>query len=266
MLVTTGHVTLLLGTSFLLGSCIPQLVMFISSQGLLGSDTQSKQSLRNKYLKDWTDEERRFVLTRLFKDFMLVVLFVLQHSLMAGERWKRFLLRCDIYISERLIYVMASCFTLTLLMRNWASTPDVILWGMDTENHGLHWLFFCALHTAAWLLLFLQVAVMDPWELIGVEQVYNHYKGKASPLSYVPKQLRIFYQHLRHAGPTSLWVMLWIHPVMTMDRFLLALIFSVFLAMAHQVSLADYKFAQCYFVSEESTTFCAVRPRPYRDY
>ena len=54
-----------------------------------------------------------YVLLRLLKDFILVGLFVLQHSLMASDRWKRLLLcQFNACISDRLIYVIASCFTL----------------------------------------------------------------------------------------------------------------------------------------------------------
>ena len=58
-----------------------------------------------------------------------------------------------------------------MMVDQWVSTPDVMLWGFDTEDHTLLWLFFFLLHVAAWLILFLQVAVMDPLELIGIKQV-----------------------------------------------------------------------------------------------
>ena len=61
-----------------------------------------------------SDFERQYVFTRLLKDFMLVGGFVLQHSLMASDCWKQFLLHCNIVVSERLLYVMASCFTLNV--------------------------------------------------------------------------------------------------------------------------------------------------------
>ena len=85
-------------------------------------------------------------------------------------------------------------------------------------------------------------------------QVYNYHKGIGSPLSHMSKPLQTFYRHLRHAGPTSLCLVLWVHPVMTLDRLLLALAFSFYLALAHQVSLADYKFAHSHFVLQETTT------------
>ena len=93
-------------------------------------------------------------------------------------------------------------------------------------------------------------------------QVYYYYKGNASPASYMFKPLRSFYRHLRHGGPTSLCLMLWVHPVMTLDRFLLALFFSFYLTLAHHVSLADYKFAHAYFVLQETTT---TKYRYYRE-
>ena len=65
------------------------------------------------------------------------------------------------------------CQILQQMIARWVSTPDVILWWIDTfsDGRGFCWLFFFLLHTAAWCVLFLQVAVMDPLELIGVKQV-----------------------------------------------------------------------------------------------
>lgn len=57
------------------------------------------------------------------------------------------------------------------MIGQWVSTPDVMLWEIETEDRVLNWLFFILLHIAAWLILFLQVAVMDPLELIGFKQV-----------------------------------------------------------------------------------------------
>lgn len=94
-------------------------------------------------------------------------------------------------------------------------------------------------------------------------QVYYYYKGNAHPFSCMPKPLQLFYDHLRHAGPTSLWLILWVHPVMTVDRFLLAVMFSFYLAVAYHVSVADFRFAQTFFALQEICT--TTKHRSHKD-
>ncbi|XP_076471283.1 nurim homolog [Babylonia areolata] len=266
MAVGIVHMILTLCMTFLLGSCITQFVIFISNQGLLGAHGLRYPSLRVKRLADWEDYEREYVLARILKDLMLVALFVLQHSLMACEWWKKLLLRFNIYVSERLLYVMASCFVLSMMINRWVSTPDVLLWGIDTDERPLLWLFFFLLHAAGWAIIFLEIRMMDPLELIGIKQIYNYHTGKSAPTSYMAKGLRLFYQHLRHGGTVCLWLMLWVHPVMTLDRLLLALVFTFYLPVAQQVTLSDHKFACTYFGrTMVTTTTTSTKHRAFRN-
>ena len=84
--------------------------------------------------------------------------------------------------------------------------------------------------------------------------MYNYHKGLDKPLRYVVPGLRVFYSHMRHAGPTCLLILLWVHPIMTADRMLLAVILTIFMTCAHKVTDVDYEFAQTYFAIETTTT------------
>ncbi|KAL8609169.1 hypothetical protein ACOMHN_062410 [Nucella lapillus] len=206
-----------------------------------------------KGLKDWTENERQYVLQRILRDVLLVAGFVFQHNFLARDCWKRTLLRLNIYVSERLLYVITTCLALSALINKWASTPDVMLWAINVDKRPVAWAAFLVLHVVCWAIILGQLRMMDPLELMGVQQVYYYYKNMSAPMSYKQQNLRLFYQHMRLGGTTCLWLMLWVHPIMTLDRLLLAVLFSCYMPLAQRVTQSDYKFSCCYFPKASST-------------
>lgn len=253
------HVALVFISTFMLTNSFSHFVIFLSNQGLLGSPGDEHHDLKTKCYKDWTDAEAAYVITRLLMDTFLIALFILQHSIMATDMWKQVLSTCYIRISERLLYVLATSCILMKLMTSWSSTPEVGLWEIDTTGSLLLRLFFFLLHGACWVIIFVQCSIMDPLEMLGIKQVYYFHKGASHPLSYKSWELRTFYGHLRHAGPVCLWIILWVHPVMTLDRLLLALVFTIYLKCSHRVTIEDYKYAKAYFVWSETHTTTTKR-------
>lgn len=57
----------------------------------------------------------------------------------------------------------------------WLSIPEAYLWFIDTQRHVLLWLFFLMFHALAWLMLALELVLVDLGEMIGVSQVNNIY-------------------------------------------------------------------------------------------
>ncbi|XP_025088435.1 nurim homolog isoform X2 [Pomacea canaliculata] len=137
------------------------------------------------------------------------------------------------------------------LMQKWKSTPDVYLWSIDTSESRFWWLFILV-HAVAWMIIFIELMIMDPGELIGLKQIYFYHTRKSAPLSYKSKELQLFYKHFRHPGPLGIWLMLWVHPVMTLDRLVLAVSWSLYIFIAYSVSLNGFKFAKSYFQVQRS--------------
>ncbi|KAK7486443.1 hypothetical protein BaRGS_00022367 [Batillaria attramentaria] len=252
------QVPLLFTTVYLLVISFSHLIIFLSSQRLLGA-----YDLRNLYLKAkrynrWTDAEFELVLLRLLKDLLLVAVFVLQHSLMATKRWKELLANTfQITASERLLYNLATSLALTTLMNNWVSTPELLLWEVNTRDNFDLRLVFNVLHGVCWCLIILQCMVMDPLELVGIKQLLYYHEHKRPPMSYKSFELQKFYKHMRHSGATCLWIIMWVHPVMTADRLLLALLLTFYLKRRHRVTNVDYVFAKDYYLygMQETRTY-----------
>ncbi|CAL1529610.1 unnamed protein product [Lymnaea stagnalis] len=201
----------------------------------------SKQSL-----SFW--DSRTSVLSRFLWDLLLLITFIVQHSLMASSWFKvQMSSWLNISISERLIYLTVSSCTLLIVITQWNSIPEVYLWLVDTQRHFLLWLFFLLLHVTAWLLMCLEIILMDCGELLGFSQIYNHYNSLPWPMSKKARMLREIYSRMRHPGAILLTAMLWLHPLMTLDRLILACTLTSYIIGRHSFEMVHYEFAEKYF-------------------
>lgn len=206
----------------------------------------SRQTLSGQ--SQWNQESS--VLSRFLWDAALLVCFMGQHTMMASPCVKDKLSSwLGITVSQRLIYTAASSVTLLFCVLKWQAIPETGLWVVDTSERWLLWLFFLLLHVVAWFFWTLQVFLMDVGELLGVSQVHCYYKGRPQPLmsGRSSQQLQNFYSHLRHPGPLLITVVLWAHPLMTLDRLLLACWFSCYTVYRHSTTDAHYTFAEKHF-------------------
>lgn len=53
----------------------------------------------------------------------------------------------------------------------WQPIPEVHFWVIDISESPLLILFFTAVHVVLWILLFMQVLVLEPLHFIGIKQV-----------------------------------------------------------------------------------------------
>ena len=52
------------------------------------------------------------------------------------------------------------------------------------------------------------------------------------------------YSHMRHPGAWCFLVVLWLHPLMTLGRFVLALMWTMYLLFGHTVDEKDYEYVE----------------------
>ncbi|GFS03603.1 Nurim-like protein [Elysia marginata] len=179
---------------------------------------------------------------------------MIQHSVMATP-WVKDKLRTSlgVTVSQRLLYTAASSLALLFCIVKWQAIPETGLWVVDTSERWYLWLLFLLLHVLAWFLWSLQVTIMDAGEMLGITQVYNYYKGRPQPLTtgISSEKLQDLYSHWRHPGTLLISVLLWVHPLMMLDRVLLACWFSCYMVYRHSTTEKHYAFAQ----KEFSKTF-----------
>lgn len=75
-------------------------------------------------------------------------------------------------------------------------------------------------------------------------QFYYSFFGYGDPMAYKSVELVKLYQHMRHPGTIMLMLILWIHPIMTVSRMVLAIGFTLYLTLGFSVTFADYEYAK----------------------
>ncbi len=149
-------------------------------------------------------------------DVLLLVIFALQHSVMARpsfkERWTRLIPAA----AERSTYVLATGLVLAPMLSLWQPMPNVV-WSIETPV--LRW---CVLGVAlaGWAYLFAASFAINHFELFGLQQVYQALRGR--PLTSPPFKERWMYRFDRHPIMTGVLVGMWVTPTMRLDHLLFA--------------------------------------------
>ncbi|XP_076649902.1 nurim homolog [Halictus rubicundus] len=204
--------------------------------------------LSNHKLNDGTrvspekDDSADSVVWLLILNMSLLSVFMLQHTLMAGDFMKRLFLKLHMDYMERSIYNIASAATLHLLVNQWQIVPSISWWKIDTSSNNILWYIFTSFHVLAWSIIYSGCLMMDISELTGLKQVYYKFSSRPSPMSMKSSGLLRYYSHMRHPSFTGFLIILWIYPYMTLDRIMLGSILTVYMALMWNIDDEDYNY------------------------
>ena len=156
-------------------------------------------------------------------DTGLVLLFGLQHSLMARAWFKRHLTRFLPPAMERSTYVLLSGVVFILICL-WWQPIDGVLWHVKDP---LGWYLLTSGYLFGWIFSVVATFVINHFELFGLQQVYLHLRDKPTP--QIAFSEKLFYKFVRH--PIQLGVLLgvWITPFMTFGHLLMASLMSIYI-------------------------------------
>lgn len=157
-------------------------------------------------------------LTALLTNSGLLLLFALQHSIMARPGFKNWWTKFIPEPIERSTYVLLSSLCLILLVWQWQPMGGLI-WSVGS---GAGKAFMTGLFVSGWLIVFLSTLMINHFDLFGLRQVWLHFQGK----KYVPLYFRIpfFYKYVRHPLYFGWLIAFWATPVMTATHLLFALL------------------------------------------
>jgi protein-S-isoprenylcysteine O-methyltransferase Ste14 len=152
----------------------------------------------------------------------LIVLFGVQHSLMARESVKSAIRRAVPEPLERSVYVHAANAAAWALVLLWQPMPFVI-WSLDGAAAAASWLLF----GLGWVILLTSAMQFGLLRLHGVSQALAFASGAPQPQ---PRLVTSgWYRWMRHPMYVGLVLGLWATPKMTAGHLLLAAGFSVYL-------------------------------------
>jgi protein-S-isoprenylcysteine O-methyltransferase Ste14 len=169
----------------------------------------------------------------LLVDLGLVLVFGLQHSIMARPAFKRRWTRFVPEAAERSTYVIASCIALALLMWQWRPLGGSVWELTGTFARTVAWTLF----VFGWGLVFVATFLINHFDLFGLRQSWLAFRGRPySSMRFVQPWL---YRRLRHPLYLGFLIAFWAAPVMTVTHLAFAAALTGYMLFAIRLEERD---------------------------
>lgn len=173
------------------------------------------------------------IVTALFTDITLLLLFAMQHSVMARPWLKRWWTQFIPQPIERSTYVI---FTNVVMIAwfAWWKPLGVTLWNVDST---LGQVIAYSLFALGWLTVLSTTYLINHFDLFGLRQVWLYFRGKPyTTLRFVTPGPYRFVRHPLYIG----WMIaFWATPYMTSGHFVFALMLTVYMVAAAMIEERD---------------------------
>jgi methanethiol S-methyltransferase len=148
-------------------------------------------------------------------DLLLLLLFAVQHTVMARPWFKRRWTRLVPMPAERATYVLCASLLLALLFWQWRPVGGTV-WHLSGPAAGV----LLGVYAAGWVVAVGSTFIIDHFDLFGLRQAYLHARGA----TYRPPPFtqRSLYRHVRHPLMTGFLIIFWAAPAMTLGHLLFA--------------------------------------------
>jgi len=148
-------------------------------------------------------------------DVSLLMLFAVQHTVMARPWFKRRWTRIVPQPAERSTFVLAACLVLALLFWLWRPIGGMA-WSLQGPGAGVLW----AVYAAGWALAVGSTFLVSHFDLFGLRQAWLHAgRGTYSPPPFTERGL---YRYIRHPLMAGFLIVVWSTPTMTAGHLLFA--------------------------------------------
>lgn len=156
----------------------------------------------------------------------LLLLFALQHSIMARPAFKRWWTRFVPEQIERSTFVLLASLCLLLVMWKWQPMGGLV-WSVQNKV-GIA--ILTGLFFLGWAIVFISTFLINHFDLFGLRQVWVYFRGKKyEPLAF---RIPIFYRFVRHPLYLGFLIAFWSTPVMTVAHLFFAAITTGYILTA----------------------------------
>ena len=164
--------------------------------------------------------------TAILVNALMIVLFGIQHTVMARPSFKTWWTKIVPEPVERSTYVLLSSLLLILLYWQWRPMNGVV-WSVETEPLRIVLTGMCL---GGFLLVLYATFLIDHFDLFGLRQVFIHLRG-AEP-TQASFKMPTLYRLVRHPLYLGWLAAFWFTPDMTHGRLLFAVVSSVYIFVA----------------------------------
>jgi methanethiol S-methyltransferase len=166
------------------------------------------------------------VFTAVAINAVLLLLFAVQHSVMARPWFKKQWTKLVPWSVERSTYVGAASLVLIVLLWQWRPIPNVV-WDVRGTLVGL---VLSVTFWIGWGVLLLSTFLINHFELFGLAQVWNHFRSN----EHQPPTFRtpILYKYTRHPLYLGFLIAFWSAPRMTAGHLLFSVATTGYILLA----------------------------------
>jgi protein-S-isoprenylcysteine O-methyltransferase Ste14 len=152
-----------------------------------------------------------------------LLLFGIQHSVMARPAFKRWFTRFVDPSVERSTYILATAVAITGMCYLWIPFGSVI-WQIESDV-GVYLVRGIAVF--GWVFLLLATFMINHFELFGLRQTFDPMQGKSAPVTTF--KMSGFYKIVRHPIQTGVLIGMWAVPLSTTSHLVFATGISVYI-------------------------------------
>lgn len=163
----------------------------------------------------------------------LLLLFALQHSIMARPGFKRWFTKYIPAPLERSTFVLLASLCLMLMMWQWQPIGGVI-WTVENETAKT---ILLVLYLIGWGIVFISTFLINHFDLFGLRQVWLYFIGK--PYTQLPFRVPVFYRFVRHPLYLGFLIAFWSASTMTAAHLLFAVLTTSYILTAIQLEERD---------------------------
>ncbi len=167
-------------------------------------------------------------------DAVLLLLFALQHSIMARAGFKQWLARILPPAAERSTYVLAASLLLGLMFGQWQAIPTTV-WRVGGPAAAAIW----AVYAIGWVVAVAATFMVDHLDFSGLRQAWwPSHRGPYEPPSFTDRWL---YAWVRHPMMLGLLIVFWATPRMSVGHVIFAAAGSAYIAVGVRFEERDLR-------------------------
>ncbi|XP_065911280.1 nurim-like [Dysidea avara] len=174
----------------------------------------------------------------LARNVTLLILFAVFHTGMASKMYKKLFKQLGMMPFCRTSYVLVTCTIIQVISMYWRPILSYYLWNIGDSD--LVVLLMGIVHCLAWLQMVCSLFHLDHLELFGIKQLYYMlWLSQDEPIKFKAAEQQRLFNNARHPLLIGPLLVLWLVPIMSADRLLVAILLPVYQIWGNRVTQAD---------------------------